>query len=66
MQTYSVRDAKADEQRELTRLCVRATLQTGYDEAFVQSDARAYDDVAFDYRRLRPGVLGGQHQLRPR
>jgi GNAT superfamily N-acetyltransferase len=35
MQPYSVRDAKPDEQRELTRLCVRATMQTGYDEAFI-------------------------------
>jgi hypothetical protein len=35
MQVYSVRDAKPDEQRELTRLCVRATMQAGYDEAFI-------------------------------
>jgi GNAT superfamily N-acetyltransferase len=32
---YLVRDAKPEEQRELTRLCVRATLHTGYDDAFV-------------------------------
>ena len=35
MQSYFVRDAKAEEQRELTRLCVRATMQAGYDEAFI-------------------------------
>jgi GNAT superfamily N-acetyltransferase len=35
MSPYSVRDATADEQRELTRLCVRATMQAGYDEAFI-------------------------------
>jgi GNAT superfamily N-acetyltransferase len=35
MQPYSVRDAKTDEQRELTRLCVRATMRAGYDEAFI-------------------------------
>ena len=32
---YLVRDAKPEEQRELTRLCVHATLHTGYDDAFV-------------------------------
>ena len=32
---YSIRIAQPDEQRELTRLCVRATLQAGYDEAFI-------------------------------
>ena len=35
MSPYSVRDATPDEQRELTRLCVRATMQTGYDQAFI-------------------------------
>lgn len=35
MSTYSVRDARAEEQRELTQLCVRATMQTGYDQAFI-------------------------------
>jgi GNAT superfamily N-acetyltransferase len=35
MQPHSVRDAKPDEQRELTRLCVRATMRAGYDEAFI-------------------------------
>jgi GNAT superfamily N-acetyltransferase len=35
METYSVRDAKPDEQRNLTRLCIRATLQAGYDDAFI-------------------------------
>jgi hypothetical protein len=35
MEIYSVRDAKLDEQRELTRLCVRATMQAGYDEALI-------------------------------
>jgi GNAT superfamily N-acetyltransferase len=32
---YLIRDAKPEEQRELTRLCVRATLHSGYDDAFV-------------------------------
>jgi GNAT superfamily N-acetyltransferase len=32
---YSLRIAQPDEQRELTHLCVRATLQAGYDEAFI-------------------------------
>jgi GNAT superfamily N-acetyltransferase len=35
MALYSVRVAKPEEQRELTRLCVRATMQSGYDEAFI-------------------------------
>jgi GNAT superfamily N-acetyltransferase len=35
MSPYSVRDATVDEQRELTRLCVRATMQSGYDQAFI-------------------------------
>lgn len=32
---YSVRQAKPEEQRELTRLSVRATMHAGYDEAFI-------------------------------
>jgi GNAT superfamily N-acetyltransferase len=32
---FSVRDARPDDQRDLTRLCVRATMQAGYDEAFI-------------------------------
>ena len=35
MQVYSVGEANPHEQRELTRLCVRATMQAGYDEAFI-------------------------------
>ena len=35
MEPYSIRNAKPEEQRELTRLCVRATLHAGYDDAFV-------------------------------
>jgi GNAT superfamily N-acetyltransferase len=35
VELYSVRDAKLEEQRELTRLCVRATMHAGYDEAFI-------------------------------
>jgi GNAT superfamily N-acetyltransferase len=35
MPAYSIRDATTDEQRELTRLCVRATMQAGYDQAFI-------------------------------
>jgi N-acetylglutamate synthase-like GNAT family acetyltransferase len=34
-QIYTVREAKREEQRELTRLCVRATMHAGYDEAFI-------------------------------
>lgn len=34
-QPCSVRDGRPEEQRALTRLCVRATLQLGYDEAFI-------------------------------
>src|SRR5262245_1944086 len=32
---YLVRDGRSDEQRELTRLCVRATMQSGYDDGFI-------------------------------
>jgi len=32
---YSTRCAKPEDQRSLTRLCVRATAQAGYDEAFI-------------------------------
>jgi GNAT superfamily N-acetyltransferase len=32
---YSIRGAKPEDQRSLTRLCVRATTQSGYDEAFI-------------------------------
>ncbi len=32
---YTVREAKPEEQRELTRLCVRATRHAGYDDAFI-------------------------------
>lgn len=35
MGVYTVREAKPEEQRELTRLCVRATMHAGYDEAFI-------------------------------
>jgi predicted N-acetyltransferase YhbS len=35
MAVYTVRLAKAEEQRELTRLAVRATMHAGYDEAFI-------------------------------
>jgi predicted N-acetyltransferase YhbS len=35
MYDYTVREARPEEQRELTRLCVRATLQAGYDDAFI-------------------------------
>src|ERR1700729_2845738 len=35
LETYSVRNAKPEEQRQLTRLCVRATLHAGYDDAFI-------------------------------
>jgi GNAT superfamily N-acetyltransferase len=35
MNAYKVRGARPDEQRNLTRLCVRATMHAGYDEAFI-------------------------------
>jgi len=35
LEDYSVRNAKPEEQRQLTRLCVRATMHAGYDDAFV-------------------------------
>src|SRR5215470_9295268 len=35
MSPYSLRDATVEEQRELTQLCVRATIKTGYDKAFI-------------------------------
>jgi hypothetical protein len=35
MSSYTVRDATVNEQRELTQLCVRATMCSGYDEAFI-------------------------------
>ena len=35
MDVYLVRGAKPDEQRDLTRLCVRATIRAGHDEAFI-------------------------------
>jgi GNAT superfamily N-acetyltransferase len=34
-EAFTLRDAEKHEQRELTRLCVRATLRAGYDEAFI-------------------------------
>jgi GNAT superfamily N-acetyltransferase len=35
VERYLVRDGRAEEQRELTRLCVRATMQLGYDDGFI-------------------------------
>jgi GNAT superfamily N-acetyltransferase len=35
MDAYAVRGAKIEEQRELTHLCVRATMHAGHDEAFI-------------------------------
>ena len=35
MSDYSIRQAKPEEQRELTRLSVRATIHAGHDEEFV-------------------------------
>src|SRR3954454_20479002 len=35
MDVYTVRAAKLEEQRELTRLCVRATMHAGHDEVFI-------------------------------
>jgi GNAT superfamily N-acetyltransferase len=36
MDVYTVREAKLEEQRELTRLCVRATMHAGHDDAFIE------------------------------
>ena len=41
MDDYSVRQAKPEEQRELTRLSVRATMHAGHDEAFVDRSIAA-------------------------
>jgi GNAT superfamily N-acetyltransferase len=35
VEPYSIRIAQLDEQRKLTHLCVRATVQAGHDEAFI-------------------------------
>jgi GNAT superfamily N-acetyltransferase len=35
MDVYTVRQARPEEQRELTRLAVRATMHAGYDEAYI-------------------------------
>ena len=35
MDVYTIREARLEEQRELTRLCVRATMHAGHDEAFI-------------------------------
>ena len=40
MKPYSIRGAKREEQRALTRLIVRATLHSGYDEAFMTGRGR--------------------------
>jgi GNAT superfamily N-acetyltransferase len=36
MESYSIRNAKPHEQRDLTRLWVRATLEVGYDDTFIE------------------------------
>ena len=41
MNVYTVRQAKPEEQRELTRLSVRATMYAGHDEAFVDRSIAA-------------------------
>ena len=56
MPPYSVRDATTDEQRELTRLCVRATMQTGYDQAFID---RAIPGLTV----TQPLITGGYVQV---
>lgn len=32
---YLIRDGRLEDQRELTRLCVRATMRAGYDDGFI-------------------------------
>jgi GNAT superfamily N-acetyltransferase len=56
MTPYSIRDAKPDEQRELTRLVVRATLHAGYDEAFI-------DRVMPGLTITLPAIAGGGVQV---
>ena len=48
MDVYTVRLAKAEEQRELTRLAVRATLHAGYDEAFIDRSLTAQTAMVQD------------------
>ena len=55
-ESYSVRDAKPQEQRELTRLCVRATMHMGYDEAFI-------DRVMPGLTITLPSITAGRVQL---
>jgi hypothetical protein len=56
MKPYSIRGAKREEQRALTRLIVRATLHSGYDEAFIDR-ARPALTVSLD------GIVTGSVQV---
>jgi GNAT superfamily N-acetyltransferase len=52
MQPYSIRNAKPEEQRELTNLVVRATLHAGYDEDFI---ARSMPGLTITLPRITAG-----------
>jgi GNAT superfamily N-acetyltransferase len=56
VEPYSIRIAQPDEQRKLTRLCVRATVQAGYDEAFI-------DRVMPGLTMTVPLITGGYVQV---
>ena len=56
MKPYSIRGAKREEQRALTQLIVRATLHSGYDEAFIDR-ARPALTVSLD------GIVTGSVQV---
>jgi N-acetylglutamate synthase-like GNAT family acetyltransferase len=49
MDVYTVREAKPEEQRELTRLCVGATMQAGYDEAFIDRSMPVLTLISGDF-----------------
>ena len=68
MDVYTMREAKPEEQQELTRLSVRATIHAGYDEAFIERSmpslvvtlpmiSRNYVQVAQDGRSEVVGVV---------
>jgi GNAT superfamily N-acetyltransferase len=55
-QLYSVRNAKLEEQRDLSRLCVRATIHAGHDEAFIDRAVPALTITV-------PAITGGSVQV---
>ena len=59
MGIYTVREAKPEEQRELTRLCVRATMHSGYDEEFID---RSMPSLTITLPEIS-GVLSEWHKM---